>query len=348
MLEDRHGDGRREVARLHRLGLNHPALKMDSVQVTARTLAALSPARCFASFTAPVSSLAFTDDSRFLLASDDTRSFQVFDVTSGSQVSSSEDIPLGVSQVCATHHSHALLYSNSLGSEPTVTYCNWKLQQRIWRTTEPSRKVVQLCMSPATDAFLCVSADSHLLLFDLRQRHSVYRYHIENAYGACAAAFDPTGTIFALGNSDARNSVIRLFDFRALPADPYLTHQIPGGTPVTSFEFSDNGQFALLCTSDCRATVLHAFGLTTKHAFQLEAGPGAAATAVFSACSRFIVCGVSTSNAVELFDVETKAQAHRLEGTGGVRALAWNKDYFMLAVGGKELDVWLPDLIDDL
>ena len=68
-----------------------------------------------------------------------------------------------------------------------------------------------------------------LLLFDLRQRHSVYRYHIENAYAACAAAFHPTGTIFA--NSDARNSLI-LFDFRALPADPYLTHQIPG-TPVT-------------------------------------------------------------------------------------------------------------------
>ena len=44
-----------------------------------------------------------------------------------------------------------------------------------------------------------------------------------------------------------------------------------------------------------------------------------------------------------LFDVEMEAQAYRLEG----RVRAWNKNYFML-VGGKELDVWLPDLIDDL
>jgi WD40 repeat protein len=317
---------------------------MDIVPVTARTLEALSPARSFASFTAPVSSLAFTDDSQFLLASNDTNSLQVFDVTAGTQVCTTEDFTQDVALVCPTHHHHALLYANAQGSEPTVTYFNWKLQQCIWRTTETTRRIVQICMSPATDAFLCISADANLQLFDLRQRRSIYRHRIENVYGVCAAAFDPTGTIFALGASDPRNSLIRLWDFRTLQAGPYFTKTLPGGIPVTSLEFSDDGKLALMCTSDCKVTLLDAFSLTIQHTIQLDAGLGAIAKAVFSACSKFIACGVSSNNGVELFETATGERVHRLEGAGGVRALGWNKDYLMLAVGGETVDLWLPEL----
>lgn len=317
---------------------------MDTLPVTANTLISLQAVRSFSSFSAPINALAFTDDSQYVLVSADDRSLQVFSVLSGRHIATCTSFPDGVCQVCPTHHSHAVLYANSQGSQPTVTYYHWKRQQELWRSTEPTRRVAQLSMSPMSDSFLCVSGDGSIRLYDLRKRQSVGSYEVLNVYGHCACAYDPTGTIFALGASDARNAAIRLFDLRNWQSGPYLTKSFPGGAQVTSLEISDDGKLTLLCTSDCRMTLLDSLSLDIQRSFQLDSSAGASPKAVFSACSAYIAAGVSTHPTVQLFSSGSGERLHTLSTKDNVRAVAWNKDYLVLAVGGSKLDLWLPEI----
>ncbi|EMG50026.1 hypothetical protein G210_4989 [Candida maltosa Xu316] len=103
--------------------------------------------------------------------------------------------------------------------------------------------------------FASVSEDSHVYLFDTREKKCVTNYHAENASGINSLAFSPFAhNLLAIGNT---NSNINLLDLRRLGPSSGLLHTMMGHSEgITSMEFSPHKDGILASGSQDRRVII--------------------------------------------------------------------------------------------
>ena len=112
-------------------------------------------------------------------------------------------------------------------------------------------------MSPKNDEF--VSSEPGLLLtWDIRAPRLVGKCRFATHDIQGSLAYDPTGTILALGYSSGRNSVVKLFSTAKMTLGAINMWEFP--TPlITQLEFSNNGIYLLVMTKFNSLYIVNAF-----------------------------------------------------------------------------------------
>ena len=316
---------------------------MDQIEVTAPSLCSLTLAKTFPNSPTPVTTRSFSRNSRYLFASTEALSLHIYDVSTGSLSTLRTDSALGIRLVTPTHHPHTVLYANSTGEQPTIAYYDWPYNLKVWTTNEPTRAVAWLGLAPAMDGFLCLSRDEKARFFDLRQRKSVFSVDFETSKDSGCAAFDPSGTVFALCVSTNRRSFTHLYDIRRYQSGAYLTRELPGRDPASYCEFSDDGVTVLVGTTSSTAYVLDSMSLAPKTVLRFPHDPEACYRAVFSACSQYVLAGSDRHRNLAVYDRSSGETVCEMQRTQPTTALAWNKDYLLVAAAADEVDLWLPE-----
>ena len=125
-------------------------------------------------------------------------------------------------------------------------------------------RVLSLSVSPAADTFVSASLDATVRLWDLRQSACQGVVHMPRTAPAARgtpwalAAFDPTGSVFAVAAPHAApgTAEVKLFDAAQYERGPFSAAAVPGVPEAVSLQFSPDGQRLLLLTAGHRLLLL--------------------------------------------------------------------------------------------
>lgn len=124
--------------------------------------------------------------------------------------------------------------------------------------------MLSLSVSPAADTFVSASLDATVRLWDLRQSACQGVVHMPRTAPAARgtpwalAAFDPTGSVFAVAAPHAApgTAEVKLFDAAQYERGPFSAAAVPGVPEAVSLQFSPDGQRLLLLTAGHRLLLL--------------------------------------------------------------------------------------------
>jgi len=314
------------------------------MEVNSRTLQQLQLARSAEDCKEPVNALCFSEDCQLLLSSSDDSSLRVYSVVDEPRLCTQLERPEGVNHLTATHYTPAVLYASSPANQPVVQYFDYHKERAIWTCREYTQRITDLALSPTNDCFLSISAESRLLYSDLRQRRAVFHSNLPSAVGTAACAFDPAGLVFGLSYLEEGKTGVKLFDLRNLAQGPFRSAEFAGSGAVRSVEFSEDGDCMLVVTAGNKLLSLDALFLREKAWIDLCLPPDAESTAVFSACSKYLLSGSTASGNLHIYEVGSGKLVWRADRRGSVRALAWSRKYVLLVAAAQGVDFWVPNL----
>lgn len=191
--------------------------------------------------------------------------------------------------------------------------------------------------------------------------------------GAHLTAYDPSATVIAVATPAAH--AILLYDLRNYDKPPFATfdtkdieyrsktHGHRPGEGWSSLEFSNNGQYVLLGTNGAGHFVLDAFDGTLKAFLHRPRGPAPVhkdlyahgqqptvqGDACFTSDGRYVVSGGAQPGLL-VWDLlgekrtdGTMQPTCELPGPKTSTVVGVNPRYNLLATGGSEVMLWLPD-----
>ena len=315
----------------------------QTIEVTSDTIQSMDIAKIFKDHEASINSLSFTDDSQYLLSSGADRRIGVYKIDSGVLHRTHMDPTYGTALVTATHHNSACLYTNGLGDEHVVLYYNLTRETTMWTLREHQARVNSLTVSPSSDILLSTSVDGKLYSSDLRQRRPIATCDFARGGGVGYATFDPTGVVYGLVHPDEGKISIKLYDTRNAEVGPFKTKSLDGCKEVHHFEFSDDGNLALVQVSDSQIRLLDSMTLNPKQTLTgFTSPPGQ--TAAFSACSKYVLVSCAATQSAKIYDSESGREVHPLRHDSAATSLAWSREYFLIATASNWLILWVPDL----
>ena len=118
-------------------------------------------------------------------------------------------------------------------------------------------RVLSISMCPRADTFVSSSLDATVRLWDLRQNGCQGLLHVPRVSAAVPgppwslAAFDPTGTVFAVAapHPSPHTAEVKLFDMAHFERGPFCEALVPGVDEAVSLQFSPDGKRLLLLTA---------------------------------------------------------------------------------------------------
>jgi len=161
--------------------------------------------------------------------------------------------------------------------------------------------------------------------------------------GRPAVAFDPEGLVFAVASSV---NTVKLFDSRSFDKGAFTTFQIDYPRPVewTSINFSADGKYILLSTTENATLLLDAFGghkVQTYHSYVNETS--SALEPSFSPDGQFISIG-SEDGLIRTYNTLSGQEVGKWSGhVGTVGVVKWNPKYLMAASCCHNLVFWQPN-----
>lgn len=237
-----------------------------------------------------------------------------------------------------------------------------------------TEQVTDLAVHPGSDNFISCSKDNTVKLWDTQTKHWQGQLNLKSPF---LAAYDPSGTVFAIGCPSA--GTILLYDARNYEKAPFATVDIVEQCRKiesqylmkgwTKLEFSNDGKSLLLGTKGNGHFLLDAFEGTLK-AYLRKPNGGTRRLAVGEAST---VNGAASDNSLESSgdccftpdgryvlsgskkdvlvwdtmassgDSKVLEPTHTLAEKREAAVLAFNPRYNFFATADQELLFWLPD-----
>ena len=236
-----------------------------------------------------------------------------------------------------------------------------------------------LSLHPGQDNFLSCSEDNTLRVWDAASKNSCGKLLLNGAY---LAAWDPSGSVFAVASPTAAS--ILLYDFRNYNKPPFATfdmlpHAHEMGRSISKgwnkLEFSNDGKHILLGTNGTSHFLLDAFDghlkatLSRPSSGSRRLGAGdhnpenmdplnpdyvfpSSGDACFTPDGRYVVSGSRGQNCL-VWDTLAVPSAeetgkrvnpvHELEYRGESACIAFNPRYNFFATGDQDVVFWVPD-----
>ena len=314
----------------------------QTIEVTSDAIRSMDIAKIFKDHDSGINALSFTDDSQYLLTSGDDKRLGVYKVDPGVLHKTKVDTTYGTALVTATHHNSACLYTNGCGEEHVVMYYNLTREAGMWTMREHQADINCISVSPSSDIFLSTSVDGKLYSSDLRQRRPIATCDFARD-GIGYAAFDPTGVVYGLVHPEEGKTSIKLYDTRNAEVGPFKTKSLENCKEVHGFEFSDDGNLALVQVSDSQIRLLDSMTLNSKQTLTGFTTP-AGKTAAFSACSKYVLVSCAASRTAKVYEADSGREIHALRHESPACSLAWSREYFLVATASNWLILWVPDL----
>jgi COMPASS component SWD2 len=237
------------------------------------------------------------------------------------------------------------------------------------------KNVTCLSLHPGQDNFLSCSEDNTVRIWDAATKNACGRLNLTGAY---LAAWDPSGSVFAVASPTAQS--ILLYDFRNYDKPPFATFDMfPYAQDMpkslskgwNKLEFSNDGKHILLGTNGQAHYLLDAFDGHLKATLHRERGgvrrlgagdhnpEGIDSSAsewlypstgdcCFTPDGRYVVSG-TRQQSVLVWDTLASCTErllkplHELEYRGDSACIAFNPRYNFFATADKEVVFWVPD-----
>ncbi|ORY21006.1 putative histone lysine N-methyltransferase [Naematelia encephala] len=327
-----------------------------------------------------ITSVSFDDTGEKCLTCGEDENFVVWDARKGSKSMTFPSQKYGVSLARFTHRSANILHASTKMNDHAIRYHSTHDNKYLSYFKGHTARVLSLQINPTNDTFLSAGDDGTARLWDLRMPSCVGL--LNDVGGATVAAFDNTGAVLAVACSDTQTIMLYSaasmdkapFHYASL-IDSVLaqTAQPPPKPIFSSLSFSNDGKYLLVGTSSDAHYILDAFTLQMTHRLvghqglerdrhgqkDIQPRRGASGEELsWSADSQWIASG-SADSTVYLWRVEgsqtdssttipqfckpvvTLRSGDTHEATG-IRTVAFNPRFAMLAAAGEKLSFWLP------
>ncbi|KAI8590931.1 WD40-repeat-containing domain protein [Geranomyces variabilis] len=306
--------------------------------------------------TAPITSIDFHASGEVCVTASADDSLRLYDAVNGTAKTFVWSKKYGCAHARFTHSRSSIIYA-STKEDDTIRYHTLHENKYLRYFRGHAARVVDLEMSPNSDAFLSASADGEVRLWDLRTQHCqgllAARPGSSGAKGAPRVAFDQVAKVFCV----AVAGVLRLYDVGNYDAGPFSTLEIPmlvspsslSSPPpiITAIEFANDGKDILVSTSGEAHYLVDSYAKKGAQAVRAALTGhgnerGMELRATFSPDAQFSFSG---SDDGSVFVWSSSAQFGPLRsGDGDVPAVVrWNPRYMMFATAnGNQLAFWSP------
>ncbi|MFF1341500.1 trypsin-like peptidase domain-containing protein [Streptomyces sp. NPDC058290] len=282
--------------------------------------------------TAPVLSVTFSPDGRFLATGSSDNTVRLWDVATGTTRTKLAGHTAPVLSVAFSPDGRTLATGSS---DNTVRL--WDAATGTTRATLAGHTVpvLSVAFSPDARTVATGSGDNTVRLWDAATG-KLYATLAGHTDEVLSVAFSPDGRTLATGSSD---NTVRLWD-----VDTGTTRATLAGhtAPVLSVAFSPDGRTLATGSSD---NTVRLWGVDTGTTHTLVGDTGLAKSVAFSPDGRTLATG-SGDNTVRLWDVATGTTRTKLAGHADeVLSMAFSPDGRTLATGSRDKTVRLWDVI---
>jgi WD40 repeat protein len=306
---------------------------MEAVELTPIVMQSIDVAKVFKT-TEEISSISFSNDGQYLLASNGAINF--YNVLKGTD----EKVIKSYSTIIHfTNHPSGFLS----GSKQSLEY--WNLNKTNIIHSYPMTGITSLDMSPRNDLFIA-SASKLFQIYDLNTKKCIGELDITESIGNIICKYDCYGLIFAIAYpviSDGKyKNIIQLFDAKEFSRGAFMMWSIDGAE-VISIDFSFDGQHLVLNTKTSQVFVLDALDGKVKHVFK-EYNGNSYCPVVLSPDSKYFFVGCENNFGVVAVNAENCQKVHEIKGNlKSIRSVAWSPEHCVMATGNDHLMLWVPD-----
>ncbi|KAJ3156655.1 WD repeat-containing protein 82 [Geranomyces michiganensis] len=307
--------------------------------------------------TAAITSIDFHASGEVCVTAAADDSLRLYDAVNGTAKTFVWSKKYGCAHARFTHSRSSIIYA-STKEDDTIRYHTLHENKYLRYFRGHAARVVDVEMSPNSDAFLSSSADGEVRLWDLRVQHCqgllAARPGSSGVGGAPRVAFDQVAKVFCV----AVAGVLRLYDVGNYDAGPFSTLEIPAlvspsssSTPpvITGVEFANDGKDVLVSTSGSAHYLVDSYAKKGATAVRCSlTGHGNARgmelRATLSPDARFTFSG-SEDGSVHAWNSGTGIRVAVLKSEDGdiPTVVRWNPRYMMFATAnGSQLAFWSP------
>lgn len=296
---------------------------------------------------AVIGSIDFDDNGlHCLTTSQNDESIQLYDCKTGKHLKTVYSKKYGVSIARFTHNTMNCVYA-STKEDDTIRYLSLHDYSYIRYFKGHKGRVTGLEVSPVNDMFLSSSYDHSVRVWDLR---SAACQGLLNIPAPSLIAFDATAMVFAVASQNL--SIISLYNVKMYDQGPFLswkTTQVPSSQTWTKIEFSNNGKWLALATSEHH----YLFDSYTGEYQATMVVPVPLPKRDFSCSMAFTVdgsyvVGGAGDNKVHFWkcpdrNVGDVQPTFSIPSNSPAQLLAFSPKTMLMATADKDLTLWLPE-----
>eukprot|EP00249_Psilotum_nudum_P006786 c20058_g1_i1 orf=75-1067(+) len=309
------------------------------MELSERVVHSMGIGAVFKDSTGKINSMDFHRTEDFVVTASDDDSIRLYDTTNAVLLKTTYSKKYGVSQICFTHHTSAVIYASRNDWDDSLRYLSLYDNRFLRYFKGHHDRVVSLCMSPKNDCFMSGSLDHTVRLWDLRVNACQGLLRVR---GRPAVAYDQQGLVFAVA---MEGGAIKLFDVRSYDKGPFDTFLVGGDTAeVSGMKFSNDGKMMLLSTTNNHVYILDAYSGKKLHGFTLEPNPeGGTLEASFSPDGQFVISGSGDGSLRIWSTISGNEVACWLNHAGVPAVVKWAPRQLMFASASVVLAFWIPD-----
>lgn len=301
---------------------------------------------------APIQTIDFDDNGvHCLTTSEHDESIQLYDCRTGKHIKTVYSKKYGVSIARFTHNNMNCVYA-STKEDDTIRYLSLHDYSYIRYFKGHKNRVTGLEVSPVNDMVLSSSLDHSVRIWDLR---SAACQGLLNIPAPSLVAFDATAMVFAVAAQNL--SIVSLYNVKMYDQGPFLswkTTEVPSSLTWTKIEFSNNGKYVLLGTSQNHYlydsyTGEYLATLVVPEPLP-ERGPGSSisSSVAFTIDGSYVAGGGGTKIHFwkcpehRIGDMLPEFQVDSLSSTSA-QLLAFSPKTMLMATADRDLTLWLPE-----